>query len=211
MSDETKVFIFDIGNTLIRLDYETALAGICRLATVERDRLIELMEWGGGYHDLERGAVSFEEFHDFLRVRAGYQGGVEKFRESWCQILAAPVEGIEDLLARVRRDYRVAFLSNSNEVHADLMRRRYSILFGREERVIFSHQHGVLKPDPAIFRLACQLLDVEPAESVFIDDLFENVKAARQFGMRAYQFTGVVELTRDLEQDGLLEADGRRE
>jgi HAD superfamily hydrolase (TIGR01509 family) len=204
MSEETKVFIFDVGNTLIRLDYETALAGICRLATVERDRLIELMEWGGGYHDLERGAVSFEDFHDFLRVRAGYQGGIAKFRESWCQILAAPVEGIEDLLDRVRRDYRVAFLSNSNEVHADLMRRRFSILFGKQEPVIFSHRHGVLKPDPAIFRLACELLEIEPGEAVFIDDLFENVKAARQFGMRAYQFTGVVELTRDLERDGLL-------
>jgi HAD superfamily hydrolase (TIGR01509 family) len=204
MSDEAKVFVFDIGNTLIRLDYETALAGICRLSAVERDRLIELMEWGGGYHDLERGAVSFEEFHEFLRVRAGYQGGVETFRESWCRILAGPVEGIEDLLDRVRQRYRVAFLSNSNEVHAEVMRRRFSILFGRNERIIFSHRHGFLKPDPAMFRLACELLEVEPGEAVLIDDLFENVKAARQFGMTAYQFTGVIELTRALEQDGLL-------
>lgn len=205
MSEDATTFLFDIGNTLIRLDYETALEEICRYAEADRDRLLELMEWSGGYHDLERGAIGFEEFHDFMRSRAGYRGGIERLRKAWIQILAAPVDGIYDLLERVRDQYRVAFLSNSNEVHAEVIRRRYSVFFRDGDVVLFSYRHGHLKPDPAMFRLACASLGVKAGQIVFIDDLYENTHAAKQFGMRTYQFTGTLDLIRALEQDGFLE------
>ena len=179
--------------------------GQIAVSDVERNRLVELMEWSGGYHDLERGAIDFDDFHDFMRSRAGYRGGIERLRQSWCRILSAPVEGIDDLLERVRQRYRVAFLSNSNEVHAEVIRRRYAPFFRDGDVVLFSHRHGILKPDPAMFRLACTTLGVEPGAVVFIDDLYENVHGAKQFGMNAYQFTGTLELTRSLEHDGLLE------
>lgn len=207
MVSRPSTFVFDIGNTLIRLDYETALEGICRYADLERDKLVEIMEWSGGYHDLERGAITFDQFHDFMRSRAGYRGGIERLRASWNQILAAPVEGIEELLDRVRERYRVAFLSNCNEVHAELIHRRYGVLFRDDETVLFSHRHGILKPDTAMYKLAASTLDAHPGELVFIDDLDQNVRAARQFGMRAYQFSDTMTLVRELERDGLLEHD----
>ncbi len=204
MAVKPTTFLFDIGNTLISLDYETALEGICRYAEIDRDKLVQIMEWSGGYHDLERGAISFEQFHDFMRSRASYRGGIERFRASWGQILAAPVEGIEDLLEKLRQQYRVAFLSNSNEVHAELIRRRYGVLFRDDDLVLFSHDHGMLKPDSAIYRLACTSLEADPHEIIFIDDLDQNVRAARQFGMRSYQFSDTLTLERELERDGLL-------
>ncbi|MBW3672201.1 MAG: hypothetical protein KY432_11090 [Acidobacteria bacterium] len=133
MTTRPTTFLFDIGNTLIQLDYEKALAGICKYAEIDRDKLVQIMEWSGGYHDLERGAINFDQFHDFMRSRAGYHGGVDRLRTSWCEILAAPVEGIEELLDRIRQQYRVAFLSNCNEVHAELIQRRYGILLGDDE------------------------------------------------------------------------------
>lgn len=207
MTARPTTFLFDIGNTLIQLDYERALASICRYAEIDRDKLVQIMEWSGGYHDLERGAINFEQFHDFMRSRAGYHGGIDRLRTSWCEILAAPVEGIEELLDRIRQQYRVAFLSNCNEVHAELIHRRYGVLFGDDETVLFSHIHGCLKPDSAIYQIACSSLDSEPGEVVFIDDLDQNVRAAKQFGMHAYQFTDTVSLIRDLERDGLLASD----
>lgn len=205
MATRPSTFLFDIGNTLIQLDYETALEGICRYSEIDRDKLVQIMEWSGGYHDLERGAVNFEQFHDFMRARAGYRGGIDRLRTSWSQILAAPVEGIEEILERVREQYRVAFLSNCNEVHAELIRRRYGVMFRDEDVVLFSHRHGMLKPDRAIYQLACATLDAHPGEVVFIDDLDQNVRAAKQFGMRAYQFTDSMTLLHALENEGLLE------
>ena len=49
--------------------------------------------------------------------------------------------------------------------------------------VVESSRAGVRKPDPAIYRLVCDELGVEPAEAVFLDDLGINLKPARALGM----------------------------
>lgn len=49
--------------------------------------------------------------------------------------------------------------------------------------IVESSRAGVRKPDPAIYRLACDELGVEPAETVFLDDLGVNLKPARALGM----------------------------
>ena len=42
---------------------------------------------------------------------------------------------------------------------------------------------GLRKPDPRIYRLACESLAIEPSEAVFLDDIGRNLKAARELGM----------------------------
>jgi putative hydrolase of the HAD superfamily len=49
--------------------------------------------------------------------------------------------------------------------------------------VVESSRAGVRKPDPAIYRLVCDELGVEPSEAVFLDDLGVNLKPARAMGM----------------------------
>ncbi|MFN3231798.1 MAG: HAD-IA family hydrolase [Alphaproteobacteria bacterium] len=51
------------------------------------------------------------------------------------------------------------------------------------EVVIESSKVGVRKPDPAIYRMACEALDIEPSEAVYLDDLGINLKPARALGM----------------------------
>jgi putative hydrolase of the HAD superfamily len=197
-------FIFDLGNTVIRIAYERVLQNICRDATVSRDELLEIFERAGGYRDMERGAVTFFEFYDFLCENAGYHGSIRDFHEIWSDFFDGPLVGIEELLERVRQRYRVAFLSNSNEVHAELIPKKFATLFRKEDRFVFSHRFRVAKPDPEIFRRALEVIGALPQHAVFVDDLLENVNAARSIGMRAYQFTDAFSLTRALEADGLL-------
>ena len=51
------------------------------------------------------------------------------------------------------------------------------------EVIVESSVEGVRKPDPAIYRIACERLGVEPARTVFLDDLGINLKPARAMGM----------------------------
>jgi HAD superfamily hydrolase (TIGR01509 family) len=194
----TTWFLFDLGNTLIRLAYERVLAGICRNAKVTRDEVIEILELPGGYRDMERGAITFREFYDFLVDRTRYRGSLHDFRAVWSDFFDGPIAGMEDLLDRVRARYRVAFLSNSNEIHAELIPRRFSSLFQKDDRFIFSHRFRVAKPDPEIFRRALEVLGTLPQHIVFVDDLIENVFAARSIGMTAFQFIDAEQLTREL-------------
>jgi putative hydrolase of the HAD superfamily len=89
-----------------------------------------------------------------------------------------------DFAAGLRPTYATAILSNS----ADGARREEQRRFGFEQLVdtiIYSHEVGLAKPDPAVFRLTEERLGVEPHEIVFLDDHDGHVEAARQLGWHA--------------------------
>jgi putative hydrolase of the HAD superfamily len=197
-------FLFDLGNTLIKLAYERVLENICREASVRRDELVEILEDAGGYRDMERGAVTFLDFYEYLVDKSGYRGSVRDFHTIWSDFFDGPILGVEGLLERIRARYRVAFLSNSNEVHAEEIPKKFAALFQKDDRFIFSHRFKVAKPDPEIFRRALEVLGAPAQQVVFVDDLIENVAAARSIGMQAFQFIDTVSLTRELDAANLL-------
>ena len=197
-------FLFDLGNTVIRLAYERVLENICKRAAIQRDELVELLEKPGAYRDMERGAVTFHEFYDFLADRAGYRGTVEDLQEVWSDFFDGPVIGIEQLLDRVRTRYRVAFASNSNEVHAELIPKRFASLFAKDDRFIFSHRFKCAKPDPEFFTRALELIGALPQHAIFVDDNVDNVLAARAVGIKSYHFRDSFSTAAELERDGLL-------
>jgi putative hydrolase of the HAD superfamily len=197
-------FVFDLGNTLIKLAYERVMANICREASVTRDELVDILEGAGGYRDLERGGISFWEFYEYVCDKAGYRGSIRDFQNIWSDFFDGALPGVEELLERVREKYRVAFLSNSNEVHAELIPRTFGTLFRKDDRFIFSHRFKVAKPDPEIFHRALEVLGTLPQHTVFIDDLIENVLAAREIGIHAFQYVDTPSLVRELEAEGLL-------
>ena len=197
-------FLFDLGNTLIKLAYERVLENVCRDAAVTRDELVEILELPGGYRDMERGAVTFREFYDFLCDKAGYRGSLNDLRNIWSDFFDGTITGSEELLDRIRDKYRVAFLSNSNEVHAEVIPRNFATLFKKDDRFVFSHRFRVAKPDPDIFRRALEVIGALPEHVVFVDDLIENVLAARSLGLHSYQFVDAGQLASELVRDGLL-------
>jgi glucose-1-phosphatase len=200
----TSWFIFDIGNTVIRIAYERVIENICLSAAADRDQLIEIFEMPGGYRDMERGAVDFAGFHEHLTDKAGYRGAEHELEKIWMDFFDGPVSGIEEVLSRVRADHRVAFLSNLGAMHAELIPRRFASLFHRDDRFIFAHTLHLAKPDPEVFRRALGAIGARPKDAVVVDDLLENVLAARAEGMAAFQFRDTTSLIGELEAAKLI-------
>lgn len=203
------VFIFDLGNTVIKLAYERVIENICRESNVNRDQLLDIFEQPGGYRDMERGAATFLDFYELICDRAAYRGDMRAFHRIWSDFFDGPVQGIEDVLDRVRKEHRVAFLSNSNEVHAELIPRIYATLFEKDEQLIFSHRYRMAKPDQEMFRKALDIVASTPQNAVLIDDLIENVAGAQSIGMKAFQFRDSRSIVRELQREGLLTATSR--
>jgi putative hydrolase of the HAD superfamily len=197
-------FLLDLGNTVIKLAYERVLENLCKDSSISRDALVELFEKPGSYRDLERGAITFADFYEFICDRAGYRGSLRDFRAVWSDFFDGAVPGMEEVLDRLRERYRVAFLSNSNEVHAEVIPRLFGGLFRKDDRFIFSHRFHCAKPDPDLFQRALEVIGAVPQQTVFVDDLQENVVAARALGILAFQFSDSRSLLRDLEGEGLL-------
>ncbi|WGM41145.1 HAD-IA family hydrolase [Caulobacter sp. NIBR1757] len=68
------------------------------------------------------------------------------------------------------------------------------------DAIIESSKAGIRKPDPRIYQMMCELLQVEPAECVYLDDLGINCKPAAALGMTAIKVTGQDQALADLER-----------
>ena len=103
-----------------------------------------------------------------------------------------PIPGMEALLQRLKgHGCRLFLLSNTSRAFHRFRTRIPGIaLF---DGVLISADAGLVKPDPAIFRLACERFGILPCESAFIDDSPMNAEAAQYVGMKACVFYGDVE------------------
>jgi putative hydrolase of the HAD superfamily len=59
------------------------------------------------------------------------------------------------------------------------------------DHIIESSKAGVRKPDPRIYQMMCEALEVEPGNCVYLDDLGINCKPAAALGMRAIKVVDV--------------------
>lgn len=107
----------------------------------------------------------------------------EFIADMWCWYCGELDQELTAYAASLRPRYRTAILSNSADGARREEQARYSFadLF---DIIIYSHEAGLVKPDPRIYALLCAELGVSPDEVVFLDDVPQNVEAACQFGIR---------------------------
>jgi len=100
------------------------------------------------------------------------------------------------------RGIRSAILSNMGDNVLANMEREFDWLT-RFDVLVWSFQHKMAKPDPAIYRLTLERLGTQPEETLFIDDRLSNIDAARALGLVSIQFSTVDKLRDDLIAAGL--------
>lgn len=113
--------------------------------------------------------------------------------------LLTPVEGTVEILKglrgrrTLRGDIKLLYLSNMPAPFARELEQRHSFL-NWFDGGIFSGDVKLIKPQPEIFQLMQQRFNLDPAQTLFIDDLQDNVDASRSFGWQAVQFVSPVKL-----------------
>lgn len=102
-------------------------------------------------------------------------------------------ESLLDWINSLRGRYRTAILSNAwGGARKFLM--SHTKVVAAFEQLIISAEEGVRKPQKEIYQRAVQRLSVLPHEAVFVDDVLENVEAARRAGLEAIQFKAGVDV-----------------
>jgi putative hydrolase of the HAD superfamily len=140
------------------------------------------------WHRLERGEATLDDTRTALKALAAERGhDVDPLQlllgGGRAEDVQRPLVVDRARTVRARGDVRTALVTNNIAEFGDAWRAMVPVdeLF---EVVIDSCVAGVRKPDPAIFRLALDALDVEPTDAVFLDDHPANVAAAEALGMR---------------------------
>ncbi|MEQ9641846.1 MAG: HAD-IA family hydrolase [Alphaproteobacteria bacterium] len=151
---------------------------------------------GNAWARLERSDVSIDEFDALFREESAALGHAVDGRDVLALLSGDVRPKMVAALRTVARRYKTACLTNNvlsgagpgmarsadkAAAIADIM-----TIF---DAVVESSKVGVRKPQPEFYRIACEMLAIEPAEAVFLDDLGINLKPAKALGMRTIKVT----------------------
>jgi len=117
--------------------------------------------------------------------------------------LFAPNEGVAHLYSQLRtRGYKLVLLSDQTNEWWPYLDSKYNIS-GSFDHLIISSKVGINKPDPEIYKYALKISDSLAEESIFIDDLENNLIPAKDLGIETILYTNPENLTKDLVERGV--------
>lgn len=199
-----KAIVWDFGNVIVRWDARTLYSKIFP-DPVERDRFLKEICTGAWHIETDRGAITFTENCARLAARhPDHAEAIWAWRDRWWEMFSGPIPETEAAIEALHQRAVPQFgLSNiSTETLEGTM--AMSPAFGRLRAFIASGREGLLKPDPAIFALACERFGYAPSELLLIDDSARNIEGARAAGFDVHHFTDPAALKPALESRGLL-------
>jgi epoxide hydrolase-like predicted phosphatase len=123
---------------------------------------------------------------------------LELMNDAWAEYLGSLNRPLADYFRSLHASFRTGILSNSF-VGA---REREQDAYGFQDMcdtIVYSHEVGHLKPEPAAYRIVCERLGVAPGEALFLDDVQANVDGAHAVGMRAITFFDTRQAISDVE------------
>jgi HAD superfamily hydrolase (TIGR01509 family) len=199
-----KAIIFDIGRVLVRLDIARAQRGLAEGLAMSPEELWTAIQKDPRWNDWQEGRISARDWYLHLTAKLKLSLSFQKFTDVWNLALdPEPIHGSE-FFADLAKNYRIGLLSNTDLIHVAFLESTYDFFrFFPAERRIYSCRVGVSKPNPAIYQAALKACKATAGESVYIDDLRENVEAAERLGMSGVQYHSAEQLEQDLQELGI--------
>ncbi|MBJ7223312.1 MULTISPECIES: glucose-1-phosphatase [unclassified Brenneria] len=184
------LYIFDLGNVVIDIDFNRVLGVWSKLSSAPLATLKERFVMGETFEQHERGEISDEAFAERLCHEMGISLSFEQFSAGWQAIFVALRPEVINIMQRLRRQgHRVVILSNTNRLHCG----HWPVLFPEVEeaadRLYLSQDIGLRKPEAAIYHHVLTQEGVTPDQAIFFDDNPANVAAAQKLGIHSILVT----------------------
>lgn len=193
--------VFDLGGVLVdwnpRYLYRKLFSDPAKmetfLATVTDHDWNSKMDAG---YPFEKGVEDLiKKFPDQAELIAAYH-------TRWSEMLGGAIEGTVEILKALKGRYRLLALSNWSAETFPYARKRYEFLKDFEA-ILLSGDAKLIKPDPKFYQLLEARYQVNPRESVFIDDVQKNIDTAKTLGFSAIHFESPVQLRAALTHLGI--------
>ncbi|MEL6664492.1 MAG: HAD-IA family hydrolase [Pseudomonadota bacterium] len=156
---------------------------------------------------LERSEVTAEEFDTLFRNESRDLGHEVPGKDILGLLSGDVRPAVVDALKICKQHVKVGCITNNAPVgkgagmSSDAKKAaQVSEIMGQFDHLIESSKLGIRKPDPRIYALMCEALDVDPARCVYLDDLGINLKPARAMGMHTIKVLNEAQLLQDLRE-----------
>ena len=139
---------------------------------------------GQDFEKLFTGKVSPDEFWQRFSARYGKTVEEELFSKFFNPKMD---QGVVKIIEQLKVDSRVVCGTNTFDPHYDYLMSRGS--YDIFDAVFASNKIGLSKPHPEFYRYILKKEGIEPEDTIFVDDLEENVSAASKLGITSILFT----------------------
>jgi glucose-1-phosphatase len=196
-----KNIIFDWGGVITNLHFDNTRKAFQNLGL---DIFSESMVHDPNHKlfiPFEIGEITPDEFRNNIRNLFAAPLSDSTIDEAWNAMLGDLPAERWNILEQVHKKYRTFILSNTNAIHVRYYFNRIQQKFGTYgyshlfEKIYFSFELGLRKPDEAIFRYVLKDAGMDPAETLFIDDFIENIQTARELGFQTIHLQAPLTLT----------------
>lgn len=181
--------LFDLGGVIINLEVPRTHQALGRLAGRDAVEMARQAKETDLFSRYETGACTDEEFRRGLRAFLGTDAPDAQLDAAWnAMLLDLPPARVE-LLGQLRGKYDLFLLSNTNDIHL----REVNAVLGRStgvpaledlfDRTYYSQRIGLSKPGAASFRYVLDHAGIRAEDTLFLDDLPENLRGAQQLGI----------------------------
>lgn len=194
-----KSIIFDFGGVIMTLDHGRAIGRFQQLGLKDAANILDPYTQGGIFGALEVGAASPEQFKSALSEMCGRDISYDECRWAWLGYAKDVPKRNITMLKRLRREgYRLIMLSNTNPYMMSWAR---SSDFSRGldddepqgagvehyfDAIYPSYEVRVMKPDIRFFQHVLSSENINPEETLFVDDGPRNIEVAATTGMRTF-------------------------
>ena len=177
-----KNVVFDLGRVVFAQDPAKSTAEFKQFFSY-----VSLTPMPQFWTDYDMGVLSFDQVAEEL---AAYRGVEPKFAREMITIAIGKQETIrptEKLIDELKAaGYKLYVLSNMSREFIDFLRKQK--VYENFDGDVVSCEVGIVKPMPEIYDLLLKRFELDPAETIFIDDRKENVDAAAAKGIATFHF-----------------------
>ena len=184
-----KAVFFDLGGVILRTEYQAPRQHLAESFGMDYDDIDKVVFGGGPKGSAARASIGeiTEEEHwkNVMKTLKLPASEYERVRE---EFFAGDVvdHEIVDFLRSIKPRYKVGLISNAwNGLRDYIVREKFDDAF---HHMIISAEVKVAKPDPKIYHIALEQLQVQADEAVFVDDFIENIEACEKVGMKGIHF-----------------------
>jgi putative hydrolase of the HAD superfamily len=180
---------------ILNINFQDTYKAFAKLAGKDTDQIFQRFEELQVFQQFEAGAYDNEAFRQLMRREINPQLSDQEIDKAWNEMLLdIPLERIQ-LIQSLKEKYKVFLLSNTNQIHIQHINQILNNTCGVDDlkklfhKAFYSYEIKTAKPGREIYDYVIKDQNLNPQETLFLDDNIDNIEGAIKAGWQTIHVT----------------------
>ena len=193
-----KTILCDLGSVIVFVDEDKLIKTLAKFSNKDKKYVRSFFVNFVAKSGFDKGKITAKQFFLKFKNNLNLKLNFSQFKKIWSSHFSSNKD-METLLKKLKKNYKLILLSNTDEIHFNYIRNKYKILDVLDDFVL-SYKVGYKKPHPLIYLHALKKAKITPNKILYIDDNPQFVMIAKFFGIKSIQYKNIRKLKSNLKQ-----------